>query len=174
MHLLQRGDWTIGAPFRGIPEVSERYRLQCGRVLADHLWIDGVITVWNTNTYQRLKSLPHEEQGTGDDTKRTIVGIATAPEADLYAVGFMKGSLGIHDGNFDQPIVSFVAHRDVIMGLAISSCDNSICDSVSRPDREGCCDVQTHARVSSSPKSEHMITGSKRRIRMWNAHKCRV
>ena len=153
---------------------------------ADGSWLitggfDGVITVWDTNTYQRLKSLPHEEQGTGDDTKRTIVGIATTPEADLYAVGFMKGSLGIHDGNFDQPMVSFVAHRDVIMGLAISPYDNSIATvshdrtvkvwqvkgvATCKHTLEGHTDIVLS--VAFSPKSELMITGSKdQTIRMW-------
>jgi WD40 repeat protein len=83
---------------------------------------DGVIFVWDIATGQPLKKLPHS-QGSPDGT---IVGIATTPDVPFYAVGFMNGQIGIYNENFDQPMMSFVAHSQILMGLSVSPFDDMI------------------------------------------------
>jgi len=138
---------------------------------------DGQVLVWDTRTHRQVKRLSH----THGSTDGTIVDIATTPDIPFYAVGFMSGSLGIYNGEFEQPMMTFTAHQQILMGLAVSPHDDTIA-TVSRDQTVKVWRMRALAAcqhtltghlgfvlsVAFAPKSDIMITASKdQTIRIW-------
>jgi WD40 repeat protein len=134
--------------------------------------------VWDTNTHQVVKKLPHGQGGNDG----TIVKIATSPGIPFYAVGFMSGYIGIYNDNFDQPMVSFTAHTQILMGLGVSPYDDTIA-TVSQDHTVKVWTIRGAASckhtlyghgdfvlsIAFSPTAPIMITGSKdQSLRMWH------
>jgi WD40 repeat protein len=149
---------------------------------SDGTWLvsagfDGLIFVWDVRTHANVKRLQHGQGGNDG----AIVDIATTPDSEFYAVGFMKGSIGIYNDQFEEPMTSFNAHAQILMGLALSPFDETIA-TVSQ-DRAakvwvlkgvasckhtltGHTDVVLTAAFSA--RAQIMITGSKdQTIKMW-------
>lgn len=140
---------------------------------------DGVIFVWDMATYKQLKNRPHKN----GDKPDTIMDIATTPEADTYAVGFSRGIIGIHDGTFEEPMMSFWAHQNLLMALAVTTYGGyKTVASVSHDHTAKVWEMKSVARckytleghqdcvvsVAFSPIGPLMITGSKdQTFRMW-------
>jgi WD40 repeat protein len=138
---------------------------------------DGLLHVWDVRSHELVKKIPHSQSGTDG----TIVEISTTSDSSFYAVGFMTGTIGIYNTQFDQPMMTFVAHQSVLMGLAVSGYDDTL-GTVAKDKNvkvwlmrgvasckhtlEGHTDVVLS--LGFSPLSPIMITGSKdQTIRMW-------
>jgi WD40 repeat protein len=138
---------------------------------------DGLVFIWDVRTHANVKRLQHGQGG----NEGAIGKIATTPDGTFYAVGFMSGSIGIYNEHFDEPMMSFAAHSQALMGLAVSPFDDTIA-TVSQ-DRSAkvwvirgvasCKHTLTgHSdvvlSVAFSSKAPLMITGSKdQTLKMW-------
>jgi WD40 repeat protein len=94
---------------------------------SDGTWLvsagfDGLIFVWDVRTHAIVKRLQHGQGGNDG----AIVDIATTPDSEFYAVGFMNGSIGIYNNQFEEPMTSFNAHGQILIGLALSPFDETI------------------------------------------------
>jgi WD40 repeat protein len=137
--------------------------------------LDGVLIVWDVKTGDPVKRIPHSGES------MTIVGMATTPEVPFYAIGFMSGTIGIYNEHFAQPMVSFSAHSEFLMGMAVSPLDETIATvsqdksakvwalrgaASCRHILEGHTDVVV--TVTFAPAAQIMFTGSKdQSIRIW-------
>ncbi|EAY22892.1 hypothetical protein TVAG_076390 [Trichomonas vaginalis G3] len=73
---------------------------------------DGTIIIWNTKTYEVIKKLTPQPS--------PIVSIVTNEDADLYAIGFLNGFVGMYNADFDPPMNSFQAHESPITEIDLS------------------------------------------------------
>lgn len=73
---------------------------------------DGSITLYNTKTFEVVKKLNPQPW--------PIVSIVTNEEADLYAIGFLNGFVGMFNADFDPPMNSFQAHESAITDIDLS------------------------------------------------------
>jgi WD40 repeat protein len=135
---------------------------------------DGLIIVWEVGTGSEVKKLTHAPDS-------SIVAIATTPEVPFYAIGFMNGSIGIYNEEFAEPMMTFVAHSQVLMGLAVSRYDDTVV-TVSEDRSVKVWQMRATATckhtfeehtdyalsVAMSPKEAVMITGSKdKTLKVW-------
>jgi WD40 repeat protein len=136
---------------------------------------NGLLIIWNVETGDPVKQIAHSGES------MTIVGIATTPEVPFYAIGFMSGMIGIYNEDFAQPMVSFSAHSEFLMGIAVSPLDETIATvsqdksakvwglrgaASCRHILEGHTDVVVS--VVFAPAAQFVFTGSKdQSIRIW-------
>jgi WD40 repeat protein len=136
---------------------------------------DGLLIVWDVATGGTVKQIAHSGES------MTIVGMATTPEVPFYAIGFMSGTIGVYNEHFAQPMVSFSAHSEFLMGIAVSPLDETIATvsqdksakvwglrgaASCRHILEGHTDVVVS--VAFAPAAQIMFTGSKdHSIRIW-------
>jgi WD40 repeat protein len=149
---------------------------------ADGTWLisggfDGLIFVWDVRSHANVKRLQHGKSGNDG----TIVEIATTPDVPFYAVGFMNGTIGIYSDRFEEPMMSFSAHSQILMGLSVSPFDETIATvsqdrsvkvwimrgvASCRHTLEGHTDFVLSVAFSS--KAAIMVTGSKdQMLKMW-------
>ena len=74
--------------------------------------LDGMINVWSLQSFESFKKLPQTAP---------IVSLVTNEEADLYAIGFQNGFVGICNSEFEPPMNSFQAHDSSLTCLDLSS-----------------------------------------------------
>lgn len=84
---------------------------------------DKNICLWNMEDFTLIKKIEHTKDIAVDDM---IVSIAHDNEQSFITVGFMNGSVGVYDIDFEQPMLLFKAHDANIMNIAISPFDDSI------------------------------------------------
>ena len=73
--------------------------------------LDGVINIWSLQSFDLYKRLPQTAP---------IVSIVTSEDADLYAIGFKNGFVGIVNSEFEPPMNSFQAHESSLTCLDLS------------------------------------------------------
>ena len=73
--------------------------------------LDGVINIWSMQTFELIKKLPQTAP---------IVSLVTNEEADLYAIGFKNGFVGICNCDFEPPMNNFQAHESSLTCLDLS------------------------------------------------------
>jgi WD40 repeat protein len=149
---------------------------------ADSSWLisggfDGQIIVRDLEMQAERKRLQH----TTSDQDGTIVQIATTPEVPFYAVGFMSGAIGIYNAEFEEPMMKFIAHQQILMGVSVSPFDDTVV-TVSQDQTAKVWLMRASASckhtleghtafvmsVGMSPTKPIMITGSRdQSIRMW-------
>jgi WD40 repeat protein len=134
---------------------------------------DGQLFAWNVASQTPIKRICQPQDN-------AIVAIAYAP--GFWAVGFLSGVVGLIDAAFDSPLLTFSAHSQILMRLAVSEFDSSVVTAsqdatvkvwdidrvaICRHTLEGHSDFVLGAAVS--PKEPVLVTGSKdQTIRVWD------
>jgi WD40 repeat protein len=108
--------------------------------------------------------------------------MATTPDVPFYAIGFATGAIGIYNEEFAEPMMTFSAHSQVLMGLAVSPFDDTVA-TVSQDKLVKVWMMRTTATckhtleghsdfvlsVAMSPLAPLMITGScDQMIKIWH------
>lgn len=76
---------------------------------------DGLLCIWDLQTMSLIKILQHGSETSGKlNHEGAIVSLATEPDESFICVGFMKGTVGIYEPTFTQPLNSFVAHNEYL------------------------------------------------------------
>lgn len=79
---------------------------------------DGLLCIWDLQTMRLIKVLQHGSESSGKlNHEGAIVSLATEPDESFICVGFMKGTVGIYEPTFTQPLNSFVAHNEYLQSV---------------------------------------------------------
>ena len=85
---------------------------------------DKLLCNWDLEKFQLINKFDHPSKD--NETDEMIVSLAMDPDESMIAVGFMSGSVGIYDPSFNEPMISFKAHEEHLLDVAISPFDFSI------------------------------------------------
>ena len=83
---------------------------------------DGMVCVWDLETFQLLKRLDHKDSGIGGkrDKDSIIVSIDSCVDGNFVAVAFMSGVIGIYEPSFSSPMNTFAAHQKSMLNMSAS------------------------------------------------------
>ena len=86
---------------------------------------DKIICVWNMADFSLISTI---EQSANDDNQDDMIVRLAVDEVEhsFIAVGFMTGSIGVYDIDFQEPMLKLQAHSANLMNIAVSPLDSTI------------------------------------------------
>ena len=89
---------------------------------------DGYICIWDISNFSLVKRIPHGQLNmeTKQNKDGAIVSLIESKGEEFIGVGFVNGTVGIYEPQFEQSMNSFSAHSEILLSVSSVPFDGAI------------------------------------------------